>query len=512
MSKRTTAGATFVVLMTAVCAVAAQPPAVDDSPARPGEWGFRPRDGQKVALNPPAFAWRPQKQAAAYELEVSPTSDFTKGVYRVEGLWLNVHCPPEAFVPGRYYWRYRYVDKQGQRSRWSKARSFDVPRDAVEFPMPLGEELLERVPKQHPRLFIRPEDVALLREQVKGPLRDRWRALLQQADRLVADPPSIEEPPRYGAGWKRGEPRWLERWWGNRRRVIAVVDGAATLSFAYLISGEKKYGQAARRLMLAAASWNPRGATSYRYNDEAAMPVLYMLSRAYDWGHGALSEADRQRIRACMAIRGREVFDVFRRRNHTWYPYSSHRNRAWHYLGELAIAFLGEIPEAEKWLEYSVNIFFCCYPVWSDSDGGWHEGTSYWSSYINRQTWWLDVMRSALRIDGYKRPFFRRAGYFPMYVMPPGTRCGGFGDSRLDVTPRSVANTIAVLARGAQNGHWQWYAEQTGGSIGSGYLGLLRARMPAPKPEAPGDLPQSKLFRGTGLAMLHTNLLDIRYI
>jgi hypothetical protein len=483
---------------------------VDDAPGRPGEWGFRPVEESTVEVNPPGFVWRPQNKAETYDFECSPTPGFSEDVYSIQKHWLNCHCPPKAFAPGRYYWRYRFRDNLGRVSSWSKLREFTVPNDAVEFSLPPLEELVERVPAKHPRLFVRPEELDQLRRDIQGPLRSRWEDLVRRADRLIEKPPPMDEPLKYDADWKRGEPRWLDRWWGNRRKVIAVVDGAATLAFVYMINGEEKYGRAARELMLAAAAWDPEGSTSYRYNDEAAMPVLYMLSRAYTWGYDALSEADRDKIRASMAARGRELFAYLRRFPHTWRPYASHRNRSWHFLGELSIAFLDEIEGAPQWLEHSVNTFWCCYPVWSDTDGGWHEGASYWSSYIARQTYWLDVMASALKVDGYQRPFFRRAGYFPIYVMPPRTECGGFGDLALRRSPRSVGNTMAILARGAQNPHWQWYVDQVGGDIGSGYLGFLRARRPAPEPKAPSDLPQSKVFRGTGLAMLHTNLRDAR--
>ena len=39
-----------------------------------------------------------------------------------------------------------------------------------------------------------------------------------------------------------------------------------------------------------AATWNPRGATGYRYNDEAGMPFAYHFSRAYTFLHPLLSE------------------------------------------------------------------------------------------------------------------------------------------------------------------------------------------------------------------------------
>jgi len=497
----------FAIVSVVQCAEA---PSVDDRAAGPGEWGFRPPDGGATEVNPPGFVWRPQKGAETYLLECSPMPDFSKDVYRVEKLWLNTHCPSKPFGPGRHYWRYAYVDQQERRSQWSQVRSFTISSGATEFPMPPMAELLARVPKQHPRLFLRPEDLAQLRRDVQGPLRSQWQQLLGQADRLVAKPPPADEPLKYEPGWKKGEPQWLERWWGNRMRVIATLDGAATLAFAYMITGEEKYGQTARRLMVAAASWDPKGSTNHLYNDEASMPVVYLMSRAYTWGYGALNDEDRARIRTAMTARGRELFTFLRKFPHTWRPYDSHRNRAWHKLGEVAIAFMGEIEDAPQWLEHTVNVFYCCYPVWSDDDGGWHEGTSYWNGYLNKQTWWLDVMKSALGIDGYRKPFFHRAGYFPLYVMPPGTTAGGFGDSELERSPRGIADVVAVFARGAQESYWQWWADQTGGTVGSGYLGLLRSRQPAPQPKPPDDLPQSKLFRGTGLAMLHTNLSDAK--
>ncbi|MBM3335519.1 DUF4962 domain-containing protein, partial [Candidatus Sumerlaeota bacterium] len=280
-----------LVLLVFVAAVArgGAPPEVDDSPARPGEWGFRPADAATVETNPPAFAWRPQKGAATYVLECSPAADFSRNVYRAENVWLNVHCPPKSFPSGKYFWRYAFVDGDGKRSQWSKVRTFTIPSNAVEFPMPPISELIARVPKQHPRLFLRPEEIAQLRLEIRGPLRSQWQQLVREANSLLSDPPSLDEPLKYDPDWKRGEPRWLERWWGNRVKTMSVTDGAATLAFVHMLTGEQKYGDAARRFMLAAASWDPAGATSRPYNDEAAMPVLYMLSRAYTWGQGVLS-------------------------------------------------------------------------------------------------------------------------------------------------------------------------------------------------------------------------------
>ena len=78
-----------------------------------------------------------------------------------------------------------------------------------------------------------------------------------------------------------------------------------------------------------------------------------------------------------MKIRGDEMYNHLCPR-HLWQPYASHSNRAWHKLGEIGIAFLGEVEGAEDWVWFAMNVFFNVYPVWSDEDGGWHEGSSYW--------------------------------------------------------------------------------------------------------------------------------------
>jgi len=196
---------------------------------------------------------------------------------------------------------------------------------------------------------------------------------------------------------------------------------------------------------------------------------------------------------------------------HIWRPYSSHSNRAWHFLGEVGIAFLGEIPEAEEWVWFAMNVFANAYPVWSDADGGWHEGAGYWSSYIGRFTWWADVMRAAVGVDAYQKPYFSKVGYYPMYLQPPGTKGGGFGDLNARRTSSSNREIMSVLAAQARNPYWQWYVDAVGGPRQTGnYIGFVRGSLPKVESKPPAPLPSSRCFRGTGLAMLNVTLENAR--
>ena len=483
---------------------------LDQRPAKSGEWGYRPAHDDVVSINPPAFSWRPQQKMVRWEIECGKGTDFKSIEYRASEIDLNVHCPPKPFTPGRYQWRYRGVTKHGGKTNWSRSRTFTIPDEAAKMPLPARDDLLARIPASHPRLFIRPEDVPSLRKLAQGQLKDSFADLVSQSDRLLAHPPPTAEPPKYGAGIVVKSDEWGKIWWGNRVYTIRALDGAATLAFTHLIGGEEKYAQLAKRILMDCAKWDPQGSTGYLYNDEAGMPYAYYFARTYTFLYDQLSLKEREICRRVMKIRGDEMYHhLFPR--HLWKPYSSHSNRAWHFLGEIGIALHGEVEGADDWVWFATNVFRNVYPVWSDNEGGWHEGVNYWHGYVGRFTWWTDVMRSALRMDAFKKPYFSKIGYYPMYLMPPGTEGGGFGDLNVRVSAKKLVPLVSQLATQAGNGHWQWYVDQMGGpSSGDGYVGFARGALPSVEPIAPDDLPTSRLFRGIGQAALNTSLRDAK--
>ena len=480
---------------------------LDQSPARPGEWGYRPAMDAISAVNPPSFVWRPQK-GRTWRLQCASDRQFKAVVWEVEGLELNCHCPPMTFNPGTYFWRYRGKDGRGNVSAWSRTRSFSITSNTSAMPMPPRAELLGRIPAKHPRLFLRPEKLPELRRLAQTDLKQQYRGLVKSCERLLKDPPDTTEPPLYPDGIVRGSDPWRGIWWGNRRYTQKVLGGAATLAFTRLIGGPERYGLEAKRLLLECAKWDPRGSTGYRYNDEAGMPYNYYFSRTYTFVHDLMSESERDLCRKVMKVRGEEMYRHLCPK-HIWQPYGSHANRAWHFLGEVAIAFHDEIEGADDWLWFAMNVFYNVYPVWSDADGGWHEGASYWDSYQKRFTWWADVMREAMGVNAFDKPYYSQAGYYAMYLMPPGKVGGGFGDLTARRRAEQTSELISTFAAQAQNPHWQWYVEQLGGPVGAGgYTGFMRGALPKVTGQAPDDLPTSRLFSGIGQAFLNTQITN----
>lgn len=501
-------GVQYFVFSLLCSALLADPIALDERPADARDWGYRPAEGSVSATNPPSFSWRPQRGLVSWEVQCTRGNDFAQPEYAADGIQWNVHCPPCTFAPGDYRWRYRGTEADGAKTSWSRTRRITLPADAAALPMPLREVLLARIPKEHPRLFVRPEQLPELSRLAAGEMKDCFDALVAQCERLMKDPPPTAEPPTYPPGTERLSEEWREMWWDNRVYTIRALEGAATLAFTRLLGGREEYGQLARRILLDCAKWDPTGATGYRYNDEAGMPYAYHFSRTYTFAYDLLTEEERETCRQVMKVRGEEMYRHLCPR-HLWQPYGSHSNRAWHFLGEVGIAFLDEIEGADDWAWFAANVFYNVYPVWSDDDGGWHEGTSYWSSYVSRLTWWADVMRAAMEVDVFRKPYFSQAGYYAMYLMPPGKVGGGFGDL---CAPRKSADfrpLMTQLAAQSGNGHWQWWVDQHGGPAETGgYIGFLRGTLPDVPPKTPDDLPSSRLFRGTGQAYLNTTIKD----
>lgn len=480
---------------------------VDDTPAKPGEWGFRPEQNSVTHVTPPGFCWRPQKSAREYEVQASRTADFADVGYSARGIVMSVHCPPQSFESGRWFWRFRYRQAE-EWSEWSTVRAFTIADGAGALPLPARDELLARIPKTHPRLFVRPEQMDELRRRAAGDLKPQFDAMVKKAEALLKKPPATAEPPKYPDGMVRGSDPWREVWWGNRTYVQRALGSASEMAFLWLLGGDARFGQEARRILMECARWDPKGATGYRYNDEAGMPYNYYFCRTYTFVHPLLTDEERRQCRAVMKIRGDEMYHHLYPR-HLWNPYGSHSNRAWHFLGEIGIAFHDEVAGADDWSWFAMNVFANVYPVWNDSDGGWHEGTAYWSSYINRFTWWADIMNAAFGVSAFAKPYFAQCGYYPMYVLPPGTRSGGFGDCTTTFRSGSCAGLVAVLAAQANNPYWRWYAEAHGvQGFGDGLVGFLRSSLPVVAPKPPDELPLSRLFRGVGQAYLNTDLAD----
>jgi hypothetical protein len=469
-----------------------------------------PKNNETVPLNPPGFTWLPIQDAQTYTVQCSQTRDFSIIDYEFSAIHLNVYCPSLSFQPGTWYWRYSASTEASSNSAWSEIHSFIIPADAPLFPQPTLADLIKQVPLNHPRLYIHPENKQSFSTNLRDTYGDLYQAFIHNSNKFLSIPLIPHAPETKNGTELLPENIQPTAALGLDSRVVnQSTEIAANLAFAYLVSGDSQYGERAKDWVMEICSWSPMGETSILSNPGGAFQILSLVSRAYTWAFPFFSEEEQKIVQRIIQIRGNQVFNELLKNQYTVFPYSNFGELAWQCLGEVSIAFIRELEEAETWLGYAMTAFYTLSPAWSDADGGWHEGISHWQSYLDEQIWWLDLLEATFGIDGYQKPFFRQTGDFAMYTNPVGSQIGSFGDGADRHNADKNAIVMGRLASRTGNPYWLWYAAKSATQLRADeitYQEALRAETPEIQGAVPRGIPQSKIFKESGIASLHSRL------
>jgi len=404
--------------------------AVVERAARAEELTHYPVDQTRAGVNPPGFCWTPHDQAASYRLEVHRADRSTGTVLVAGGLTSTVFPPTRKLAAGAYQWQVVYQDREGNAYGRSKTRTFDVDDKTPVLIMPDVARLRERLAALRPRLFLTAGRLDQIRAAIRRGEVPQWDYFLAAADAALEEGP-YDQP----AGYPNGE--FIVKDWRRIYRPAKVGSAhLARTALAYKITGEKKYLEGARRWMMNLASWDPTGIISHDVpqadgsegNDEGSMPVLERMAFAWDWIGDELTPQERARVLAVIPERGNQVLRKLRKQDFLSHPFENHEGRVLAFLGNASLSFLGDVPEADEWLDYVLRCYLTSFPGWGGDGGGWAQGTSYWGAYV----YWLSTFAESLRnvsdVDLLRRPFYRNNGYFPLYFLPPYAPMGAFGD------------------------------------------------------------------------------------
>ena len=461
-----------------------------------------PADGAIATTNPPSFVWLPEPDAVTYTLQCSSAEAFAgKSVITIEGLKLNLLQPAKTMSPGKWYWRYRAVRADGTESAWSSARSFTISKDAPDFAVPPIHDLMTRISPGHPRLFIRQEQLEALRASRFTSRKADWEAL----EKIVESKeglPLMEEPPK----WTSLEEKTAV-WHKYFADVRVDTTAIEYLAFGYLATGKRENADEAKRYIFHLLKWDPDGVSSQSFMDELNMPIVVSITRAYDWMYDAFTPEEREQIRAVMRARIGQFYERIRRDPYEARPFASHSSRALMFLGMSSIAFLGEIPETEEWLEYVTQAFACLYPPWGGPDGSYSEGPWYWGSYMGWAFQFAYALKTATGIDVMCKPYFRNTGWYALYCISPGNRMMPFGDGIW--LPPGVGHqmNLRTLSAMYDNPYFEWYSRQFARQLSTTDM-LYLWRDEGVKAKSPTDLPQSRVFYDKGVMAMHSNLAD----
>ncbi|NDR59276.1 DUF4962 domain-containing protein [Aliiruegeria sabulilitoris] len=481
---------------------------------------YAPAGGEEVVENPPRFMWLPVvEDDARYVLRISPDPTFPNKTTRVfADIPLNFMTPDVVLEPGAYFWSYAVWDAEakGPATAWSSVRDFVVPDGVPEVPLAARKSRYSKAEMAHPRLWLGPRELAAFKDAVAAdPDHCTWSTFYEKSVKPWIDRPITPEIAPYPNN-QRTPPVWRQGYIDCQEVIYAIRH----LAIAGQVLGDQALLDKAKDWLLSVAEWDPKGTTSRSYTDEWAFRITDALAWGYDWLYDELTEQERDKVRAALLERTREIADhIIKHANIHLFPYDSHAVRAvYAVLIPCCIAMLGEEEEAREWLDYSIEFLFTVYSPWGDPDGGWAEGPHYWMTAMAYLIDGANYLKNFTGLDLYQRPFFKNTGYFPLYTKPADTRRGTFGDDSTmgDQVCLKVAYNLRQYAGVTGNGAFQWYYDEVkkndpgteGMFYNYGWWDLnfdemcYRHDWPTVAAEPPSDAERLKWFKGVGWASI----------
>ena len=309
----------------------------------------------------------------------------------------------------------------------------------------------------HPCLLFSQEDIPAIKARAGDPqLKAVAARLLERADFLLTAAPLKVSLNNRGEPDAAGELKGLE---ASRRMQGRVL----THCMAFTLSGDKKYRDAAvAELDNALTNWKIWVDTAHTppydlMNGETCMT----FGLAYDWLYNDLSPEERTRLREGVIKRGLSAYLDGIGKKMWWATCQNNWNTVCNGgAAVLALALRNETELSAKALAASVPNMQRYFDHLAD-DGGWDEGTGYWT-YGNRYAF---LAAEALRRSGDKfgsgvfaSNGVKNTAYFPI-VFNPGTKlCASFGDSN----SRASDPIFYLLGREYKNPDFVWFQDRAG--------------------------------------------------
>lgn len=417
-------------------------------------------DQTVISENPPRFTWVPvSEKDMPYKLQLARNDDFQDGKTEViRAIPYNFFTLDHTLEPGTYFWRYS-IDSEEEYT-YSRVRSFTVSSNLPETPLSNRTERYRDAEMGHPRLWLNQSGLKRFREEVKknGDYCG-FQKFYEKSVKNYIDVPFVKEPEPYPEN-----KRVVHLWRKNYTTCQEAMYFVRCLCVAGRILEDNKLIQQAKDCLLQLASWDVHGTTSREYNDECSFRVVYGRAFGYDWLNDVLTGEEREQVEKSLFTRTEEVAKhvIYNSRIH-FSLFDSHAVRSLSsVLIPCSIAMLGKRAEAKDWLDYTIEYFSVIYTPWGGMDGGWAEGPMYWTTGMAYVIDAMNLIKSYLGIDLYKRPFFQKTGDFPLYCNPVDTYRASFGDqSNIGSYPgHKTAFNMRQYGGATANPWYQWYYEK----------------------------------------------------
>ncbi len=246
----------------------------------------------------------------------------------------------------------------------------------------------------HPRLYCTEADLAKLRPlKNEGIHAGIWRNIEKSADWCAKQSPRKEwiapaaDDPQYENLYDR---------FYAAMHDMAIIEH---LAFASALSDP-----ATDRYFEPARQWALAGARVWKHEADdkadagkayAVLRVMKALAVSYDLLYNRLSEAERSEIRETLVAVGRRYFDFFQAPTAAGAGYNKHHGSVDAApFGVVALAVLGEVPEASQWLEQMIGKHTDYLLLYGLTPSGTNDQSSnFWASTLHYRIFFLDALR-----------------------------------------------------------------------------------------------------------------------
>jgi len=269
-------------------------------------------------------------------------------------------------------------------------------------PVPPASGLQPAASPSHPLLYFTAADLPRLRDLRSAGLHAQvWKNIEQSAAWCLTQTPRkqwiapVAPDPIY------------ENLYDRFYAIMADLAITEHLAFAYALSGEARYGDAARDWVLAScrawqreADGEPDGGKAY-----AVCRLLKGLAVGYDLAFDRFNDDQHAEVRDTLVRIGDKYFlGYFSTPTIAGEGFHTHHATVeWASLGVAALALVGEAPQADRWLAATIKKFEDhLLPMGLAPDGAQVEGATFWASTMHYRLFFMDALRRVRGQDLFK--------------------------------------------------------------------------------------------------------------
>lgn len=464
---------------------------------------FKPPHKYVCRQNPPDFTWPQISSAVSYELGIFGDAGLNDLRYSKINIPNSYYSFTYGFEPGTYWWAIRYKNAKGEQSPWSAPRRFTLDTNYHEFKVSTGEEIVNAIPKTHPRMWFTEETIGDFKKhlgEVYG--YDIYTKMLNTVRPYLASTlPDDPGDPSKANGYVQS--------WSTRAQMAALCYHLTDNE-----SQKEEYLDFAVRVMKHFNSWKydeATDSTSFAAHDIAFFELMFRTAMTYDWLYNEMTQEDRDIIRNAIIGRFNYVKDRSLKSLRSE-PYNSH---IWSYFNAYGIACMALVHDEEWVNDYMVQMLDLQapnFPPMSVEDGGWSKGTRYWAyGAFPRDKWFIDCLLYGGYMNYYDKMWAQNETLWALYMYPDNSY-GSFGDgSNLQFPNYNHIIGLTKLGKNTNNEVAYWLRNKLGhlSSIQTqSFDAIMYADTFDKVGKAPNDLPLSHVFVDQGTVGMHSTITD----